>query len=837
MSTFKDRLSKAKTTFKLSVGAIRASFHKDKGGVVKEEPLCQPEPHFATLPALKDIPKGRRGFCKKVCCSSMLPRYIFSWIFLWIPVFPLLVAAPVLTHVLALLKLSFTLHKLPGAVAKLLALHLVQGPMSAIDVFEIAVEQDYFLLTWFFIAVPWRYKEQKVTALARYRYLGALSFMIGLPNEEDPVDKISKRMLTSVYYARSDSAALHTIKKFQKKGADLDFKYENGTSILIRAVKNGHLETIQYLLSQDVDTSTQEHYSQKNVIHYAIQRWNSTSGETLAKILELLCFHNKTDFTHVNNKGQTPYMYFVEQKKPTANKVVWEVLRPSPSFEEIEKVLDADKFTINERCEGLYRLIGNGTKKTKVKLLHHLRFIDMLFCKQEGDKIELHRRRKVVFKTFLKPLLLKSVGETKLSKKNAALLEFIYYQSAGPEGTPLHVSRASYVDEFEKTMTKVQSKLEKLYGKAYRETRGMIEANGLYAIPKIQNYIPSEALAHYTFMEVPHFVESFSLPEAARELKELGVVETASDFSDIVQGKHRLFGKEVPPFTANAVVDCGLWQTFVLFWQIHVQEKIELEFVQAMKGLAADMQVEFSAAPGVKKYDRSFEKTKEYALEKGLAKTGLAWYFENDRISLGLETRTAEVLAPMHVIDGLRCSFIVDSVEANLKVGREIEKRFGVARSKNMHQPGKMSYADRKYNLVFEVERVEGVRGPARVICEVQILMRKYIETKAIGHSLYEFQRKPTVEKKIDHRESRRKAAFYSTILVAALGVSFMIVLTVIITDSRGATVIIDLGVKLVWVLAVYLLLFYLLGKAALSQDKRAQLVKSLRESFVQEKD
>lgn len=151
--------------------------------------------------------------------------------------------------------------------------------------------------------MPWKCKEQKVTALARYRYLGALSFMIGLPNEEDPVDKISKQMLTSVYYARSDSAALHTIKKFQKKGADLDFKYENGTSILIRAVKNGHLETIQYLLSQDVDTSTQEHYSQKNVIHYAILRWNSTSGGTLAKILELLCSHNKDGFHSRQQQG------------------------------------------------------------------------------------------------------------------------------------------------------------------------------------------------------------------------------------------------------------------------------------------------------------------------------------------------------------------------------------------------------------------------------------------------------------------------------------------------------------------------------------------------------
>ena len=81
-------------------------------------------------------------------------------------------------------------------------------------------------------------------------------------------------------------------------------------------------------------------------------------------------------------------------------------------------------------------------------------------------------------------------------------------------------------------------------------------------------------------MEVPHIVESFSLPEAAKELKDLGVITSAGDFADNVQGKLRLFGVEFRPFTDSAVIDCNLWQTLVLFWQIHVQEKIELNFVQ-----------------------------------------------------------------------------------------------------------------------------------------------------------------------------------------------------------------------------------------------------------------
>ena len=85
--------------------------------------------------------------------------------------------------------------------------------------------------------------------------------------------------------------------------ANLDYKYENGTTNLIRAVKNGHMQSIKYLLSQGVDTSAQSHYYQMNAAHYTIERWYSASGKKLAGIISALCSHDKTDLTNVDNMG------------------------------------------------------------------------------------------------------------------------------------------------------------------------------------------------------------------------------------------------------------------------------------------------------------------------------------------------------------------------------------------------------------------------------------------------------------------------------------------------------------------------------------------------------
>ena len=60
------------------------------------------------------------------------------------------------------------------------------------------------------------------------------------------------------------------------------------------------------------------------------------------------------------------------------------------------------------------------------------------------------------------------------------------------------------------------------------------------------------------------------------------------------------------------------------------------------------------------------------------------------------------------------------------------------AATKNGHTRANVGYADRKFNLVTPA--YDGCGG-ARLLCEVQVLMRRYIEIKEIGHLVYEIAR------------------------------------------------------------------------------------------------
>lgn len=92
----------------------------------------------------------------------------------------------------------------------------------------------------------------------------------------------------------------------------------------------------------------------------------------------------------------------------------------------------------------------------------------------------------------------------------------------------------------------------------------------------------------------------------------------------------------------------------------------------------------YKEAPGIEAFSRSKEKALEYMNQKNMV--------EWDDIAY----------AGLHVINGLRCSFSVDTVEENIAVGRRLEAKFPVVCTKNGHRKGNMSYADRKYNLVYK---------------------------------------------------------------------------------------------------------------------------------------
>ena len=141
--------------------------------------------------------------------------------------------------------------------------------------------------------------------------------------------------------------------------------------------------------------------------------------------------------------------------------------------------------------------------------------------------------------------------------------------------------------------------------------------------------------------------------------------------------------------------------------------------MRALAARAGGDGVAFSAAP-VKGFERWLAKAREYADERGLR----AW---RDR-----------VLAPLHVIDGLRCSFKVESIARNVEIGAALEAECELVRTKNGHTRDNVGYADRKFNLVTPA--YDGCGG-ARLLCEVQVLMRRYIEIKEIGHLVYEIAR------------------------------------------------------------------------------------------------
>merc|ERR1712187_232248 len=121
----------------------------------------------------------------------------------------------------------------------------------------------------------------------------------------------------------------------------------------------------------------------------------------------------------------------------------------------------------------------------------------------------------------------------------------------------------------------------------------------------------------------------------------------------------------------------------------------------------------------VKAFERSMEKAQEYAEENKLD---------------GSKKWNVAAIAPLFVIAMLRCSVVVDSVEMNLLVGGILEEKFFIARTKNGHKRENKSYADRKYNIVFK-----DIGSNKSAVCEVQILMKRYIEIKEFGHLLYEF--------------------------------------------------------------------------------------------------
>ena len=304
-----------------------------------------------------------------------------------------------------------------------------------------------------------------------------------------------------------------------------------------------------------------------------------------------------------------------------------------------------------------------------------------------------------------------------MSKAHRDLVIHLYEQSCGPPWAKA-LAREGFSEEFDACFKAANASIEGLYGGELDRLAQEPDAPSLFDLPKKESKLPESDLHHGRFTSPPAFARTRDLCEAARELQRVGVLRSADAFCDLIQqGRHpSLLPRAQPQVFKSGVGDEEFWMALVLLWSLGVHTQAHAAFDEAMKAVAPD---EFHAAPGVKGFERSFEKAKEYKVEKKL---------EGDDA----------VLAGLHVIDGLRCSFTVKTIARNLEIGRALEAKYVAVRKKNGHQRANRSYADRKFNL-----RVGpfGADGGVWLLCEVQILMERYIEIKTIGHLLYEFQR------------------------------------------------------------------------------------------------
>merc|ERR1712048_1540485 len=125
-----------------------------------------------------------------------------------------------------------------------------------------------------------------------------------------------------------------------------------------------------------------------------------------------------------------------------------------------------------------------------------------------------------------------------------------------------------------------------------------------------------------------------------------------AEFCDLLQqGRHRLIPEAQHDLFRDAS-SLNFWIALVLLWSLSVHEQLHDSFKESMHSRA--LPGELRVAP-LKGFARSFEKAKEYIVDKHL------------------ESWTDQVLSALHVIDVLRCSFVVQTAARNLAVGHDLE--------------------------------------------------------------------------------------------------------------------------------------------------------------------
>lgn len=439
------------------------------------------------------------------------------------------------------------------------------------------------------------------------------------------------------------------------------------------------------------------------------------------------------------------------------DEILIDMLRPKLSFQDLEKAISSDQDAL-AKCDTVLDLLGSGGDDLQ---FHKLRILDMLFCEHEGDGDELWRRLTVLHDKFLGPMIVRCSGEPAIDKNQAALTRYVgaafanvcdlwskketrekELENAKEEAERQTKPWWGRLDKWKKetwapNVSKATAELEGLYGTEYEQLQSSPISKELFALPKKRSFLPPLDINNGRFVKGPKFAYSLDLKDAANELQSVGVIDSPAALCSLIAvGRHPLINGGKGSSMFNNSEQYEFWWALVLLWQIGLHKQVEKEFNEAMQGLAKDNNVECRVAP-IKGFERALEKAKEYADEKQLQGRDHLTIMQLKIGDLGFDYDVAErIQAPLHVVDMLRCSFTVDTVEENLAIGRALESKFAVVRTKNNHQPGHLGYADRNYNIVFQSKD-----GNTKVVCEVQILMRRYIEVKKIGHLLYELIR------------------------------------------------------------------------------------------------
>lgn len=559
-----------------------------------------------------------------------------------------------------------------------------------------------------------------------------------------------------------DKGCEHVLRDSLDQGADVGTEDEFHWTVLMNAARHGYWHTFKlaYQHMKLLEKGTLNVTASDNgesALHLALDPsqqlkmklrfllFADTRPVPTAEYVKVLLGDGRVDPCATRFDGRTPYMVAALPAKI-------ECMRPEPSWASVEKALGskAEIEMISDELDGranaLLALIAGKDSCGKPWPCSRLRLHDMLFCRHEGPEAVLEQRRALLFHRFLGPFTQYVCTKRELDKREKEML--IHAWSASVSSTQLgHYvdGRAGYKQEFRATMVATMAAFSAQL-EPVRTALKADEAGGgsrLCAELGVGFFDVREKGQHLThlaavegegnLMAVPKWALEGDVSGAARALQRIGVLNTPACFCLLIsRGENALLGPRPAPqyFAEHRSLD--FWLALVTLYLLGLHQLMQPRFKMAMESVAGEG--ELALAP-MKQFPRTMAKAREYIAEKKL------------------EGWKAQVSAPFHVIDILRCTFTTPSPRRNLEISQAIiatecaeptavaaegkeSLQLQLIRSKNGHRTndGMGGYADRKLNVAMTAPTSA---GEVTVIVEVQILLTDYAQVKKRMHACY----------------------------------------------------------------------------------------------------